>query len=61
MKTILTLIGGGDRDEVTLQTAFAAASAGYIRRANDGAAGLVETRHEIHGYRVGAAGARLID
>jgi hypothetical protein len=44
MKSILTLIGGGDRDEVILQTAFAAASAGYIRRADDAAFRLVETR-----------------
>jgi hypothetical protein len=50
MKNLLTLIGGGDRDEVILQTAFAAASAGYIRRADDAASGLVETRHEIRGY-----------
>jgi hypothetical protein len=61
MKTILTLIGGGDRDEVILQTAFAAASAGYIRRADGAASGLVEARHETQGYKVGAAGARLID
>jgi hypothetical protein len=46
MENILTLIAGGDRDEVTLQTAFAAASVGYIRRAGDAASGLVETRHD---------------
>jgi hypothetical protein len=60
MKNILALIGGGDRDEVILQTAFAAASAGYIRRVDDPAAGLVETRHTTQGYGVGAAGARLV-
>ena len=52
MKNILTLIGGGDRDEVILQTAFGAASAGYIRRADGAASGLVEPRHETHGYRI---------
>jgi hypothetical protein len=59
MKRILTLVGGGDRDEVMLQTAFAAASAGYIRRADDAASGLVETHHETRGHGVGAA--RAID
>jgi hypothetical protein len=60
MKSILTLIGGGDRDEVILQTAFAAASAGYIRRADDAASRLVESRHETEGHRVGADEARPI-
>ena len=55
MKNILTLIGGGDRDEVILQTAFAAASAGYIRRADDAASEVVETRNETERYGVGAA------
>ena len=61
MKNILTLFGGGDRDEVILQTAFAAASTGYIRRADGAASGLVETHHETQGYGGGAAGAQLID
>jgi hypothetical protein len=61
MKNILSLIGGGNRDEVILQTAFAAASASYIRRADGAASGSVETRHEPQGSGVGAAGARLID
>jgi hypothetical protein len=61
MKKILTLIGGGDRDEVILQAAFAAASASYIRRADDAAPRVVETLHETQGYGVGAAGARQID
>jgi hypothetical protein len=61
MKKILSLIGGGDRDDVILQTAFASASAGYIRRADGTASGLVETPHKTQGYGVGATGARLID
>jgi hypothetical protein len=52
MTRILTLIGGGDRDEVMLQTAFAAASADYIRRADDAASGLVETRQRRPGGNI---------